>query len=282
MFEGQRLVNYYEVLNVDEGACTEEIKRSFRKLVKECHPDRNGNTPWAESKVKQVIQAYKMLSDRSRRSHYDRMLNLARRRNGGSFYMGQHDTTSFRVKTILLDLLNQRGQQALADYDRLKKDVQDFHLLSYFSFKDFIDCTFLLAEECERQKRFVEALELYEEAYLRLEQGIKRRYLKDEIKDRIQRIYCRHLARRASPKKALSYYERVLELKLGKSEQAYVHKKMAECYLKLGDFYSAATYLDIALSLKPNLRGVQRIYEKLALHMPMNGLTIDHTQNGKK
>lgn len=276
------MVNYYEVLNVDEGACTEEIKRSFRKLVKEYHPDRNGNTPWAETKVKQVIQAYKMLSDRSRRSHYDKMLNLARWRNGRSFYGGQQGTTGFQVKTILLDLLDNRGRQALKDYDRLKKDIQDFHLLSYLSFKDFIDCVFLLAEECERQKRFAEALEFYEEAYLRLEQGTKRRYLMDEIKDRIQRIYCRHLARRAGPKKALSYYERVLELKLSRSERAYIHKKMAECYLKLGDYYSAATYLNMALSLKPNLRGVQRVCEKLAPHIPLNGLASSHTRSEEK
>lgn len=187
------------------------------------------------------------------------------------------DTTNFQVRTILLDLLDNRGRQALENCDRLKRDIQGFHLLSYFSFRDYIDCTFLLAEECERQRKYSEALEFYEEAYLRLEQGRKRQYLLDEIKDRIQRIYCRHLARGVDPQRAIAYYEKVLELKLGKGEQAYIHKKMAECYLKMGDYYSAATYLNIALSLKPNLRGMQRICEKLAPHIPLNGLAAKHT-----
>lgn len=275
MLTHDNFINYYEVLNVDEGAYTEEIKRSFRKLVKQYHPDRNGNKPWAESKVKLVIQAYKMLSDQSRRNHYDKMLNVMRRHNGSTPNRWQN-TTNFQARAILLDLLDHKGRQALENYDRLKKDIHGFHLLSYFSFKDFIDCTFLLAEECERQKRYLEALEFYEEAYLRLEQATKRQYLFSEIKERIQRIYCRHLARRVDPKKAILYYEKVLELKLDKGERAHVHKKMAECYLKLGDYYSAATYLNIALSLKPNLRGVQRICERLAPHIPLNGLASNH------
>ncbi|MFQ5957106.1 MAG: DnaJ domain-containing protein [Candidatus Brocadiales bacterium] len=277
MFESLRSVNYYEVLRVNEGAGAEEIKRSFRRLVKEYHPDRNGNKPGAETKVKLVIQAYKMLGDKSRRNHYDKMLGLVRGQNGDALKRWQN-TTNFQVRTILLDLLDRKGLQALENYNRLKKDIQGFHLLSYFSFKDFIDCTFLLAEECERQRRYIEALEFYEEAYLRLEEGTKRQYLFDEIKDRIQRIYCRRLARRVDPKKAVAYYEKALELKLDKGESAQIYKKIAECYLKLGDYYSAATYLNIALSLKPNLRGVQRICEKLAPHIPLNGLSSNHTK----
>lgn len=270
MLEHKGFVNYYEVLRVDEGACADEIKRSFRRLVKQYHPDRNGNKPGADTKVKQVIQAYKMLSDKSRRSHYDKMLGIARGHNGRVPGKWQN-TTNFQVRTILLNLLESRGRQALKDYDRLKEDIQGFSLLSCFSFKDFIDCSFLLAEECERQKRYSEALELYEETYLRLEQGNKRQYLFDEIKDRIQMIYCRRLARGVDPKKAISYYEKALELKLDKSESAQVYKKMAECYMKLGDHYSAAAYLNIALSLKPNIRGAQRICENISPHIRLNG-----------
>ncbi|OHC04971.1 MAG: hypothetical protein A3G17_05875 [Planctomycetes bacterium RIFCSPLOWO2_12_FULL_50_35] len=271
MFEGLPLVNYYEVLKVREGACADEIKRSFRSLVKQYHPDRNGNNPWAEKKVKQVIQAYRTLSDASRRSHYDRMLGLVKGPSGAELKKWQ-DSTNSQVRAVLLDLLDSRGRQALKSYDCLKRDVKGFNLLSYFSFKDFIDCTFLLAEECERQKRYTEALEFYEDVYLRLEQAARRQYLFDEIKERILRIYCRYLTRNTGPEKALTYYERVLEFELDNGERANVHKKMSECYIKMGDYYSAATYLNIALSLKPNLRGVQRICERLSPHISLNGL----------
>ncbi|MHC4278000.1 MAG: J domain-containing protein [Planctomycetota bacterium] len=233
MLEHNGVANYYEVLKVDQGACADEIKRSFRKLVKEYHPDRNGDMPGAETKVKQVIQAYKMLSDRSRRDQYDRMLGVVKGRNGSVLKKWQ-DTANFQARAILMDLLEQKGWQALKNYGRLKKDVEGFSLLSCFSFKDFIDCTFLLGEECEKQRRYVEALEFYEDAYIRLEQGSRRQYLFDEIKDRIQKIYCRRLARSVGPKEAIEYYEKALELKLDKSEAAQVYKKMAESYLKLG------------------------------------------------
>ncbi len=276
-------VNYYEVLQVDEGACAEEIKRSFRKLVKAYHPDRNGSKLWAEKKVKQVIQAYKMLGDETRRSHYDKTHGRMKRNgNDAGGLRKWQNTANSQARSILFDLLEGRGRQALETYDRLKKEDRGFSLLDRFSFKDYIDCTFLLAEECEGQKRYAEALEFYEEAYLRLEQGSKRQYLCDEIKDRIQHLYCRRMARRADPKTAVGYYEKALELKLDKAESAHIYKKIAECHLKLGDYYSAAAHLNLALSLKPNLRGVQRVCDRLAPHIPLNGLASKRTPSEKK
>lgn len=262
MLEGSTLVNYYEVLQVREGADPEEIKRSFRRLVKEYHPDTNGNQPWAEARVKLVIQAYKTLSDASHRSYYDKVLDIRRGKSGAGLRRWQNGVQS-QVRMILLDLLDNNGARALTNYERLRKNLQGFHLLTYFTFKDYIDCLFLLAEESERQKRYDIALEFYEEAYSKLEERAKKQYLFEEIKDRIRRIYCGRLARRAQPREALLYYEKVLELDLFKSERAQVHKKMAECYVKLGDYYSASTNLNIALSLRPNLRGTQRIHAKL-------------------
>lgn len=273
------MLNYYEVLQVREGANQEEIKRSFRRLVKQYHPDRNENQPWAEAKVKQVILAYKTLGDNANRSRYDKMLELIRGKNGTGLHRRQEGPHS-QVRMILLDLLDSKGPQALKNYERLRKDHQGFHLLSYLSFKDFVDCTFLLAEECERQRRYEDALEFYEETYWKLEERAKRQYLFDEIKERILRIYCRHLARPAQPREAILYYEKTLEFELIKAERAQVYKKMAECYLKLGDYYSAAANLNMALSLKPNLRGTQRLCERLAQHIKPNGLTP--SSNGKR
>src|SRR3990170_227637 len=63
--------DYYDVLGVDRGASPEEIKRSFRRLAMQYHPDRN-RSDGAEQRFKEINEAYEALSDPERRSAYDR------------------------------------------------------------------------------------------------------------------------------------------------------------------------------------------------------------------
>ena len=61
----------YEVLGVTRGASAEEIKRAYRALARQYHPDANPD-PQAEARFKEVSQAYEILSDPERRANYDR------------------------------------------------------------------------------------------------------------------------------------------------------------------------------------------------------------------
>ncbi len=64
--------DYYEVLGVARGASDAEIKKAFRRLARELHPDVNSHDPDAESKFKEAAEAYEVLSDSERRATYDR------------------------------------------------------------------------------------------------------------------------------------------------------------------------------------------------------------------
>ena len=64
--------DYYEVLGVDRDASDSEIKRAFRQIARELHPDVNDHDPQAEEKFKEAAEAYEVLSDQERRSTYDR------------------------------------------------------------------------------------------------------------------------------------------------------------------------------------------------------------------
>jgi len=68
--------DYYEVLGVPRNASDEEIKRAFRKLAFQYHPDHNKN-PGAEDKFKEINEAYQVISDPEKRSIYDRYGRVA-------------------------------------------------------------------------------------------------------------------------------------------------------------------------------------------------------------
>jgi molecular chaperone DnaJ len=74
--------DYYEVLGVPRGADEAEIKKTFRRLARELHPDVNSVDPHAEDKFKEAAEAYEVLSDPDRRATYDRYGHAGLRSGG--------------------------------------------------------------------------------------------------------------------------------------------------------------------------------------------------------
>lgn len=117
--------DYYETLGVSRSATEKEIKQAFRKMAKKYHPDANRDDPNAEMRFKEVNEAYEVLSDKDKRSMYDRFgtvnpqqqapwgQNTAGGSNGQYTYTGTNVDFS-DLGDIFGSLFGRRGDRAAA------------------------------------------------------------------------------------------------------------------------------------------------------------------------
>ena len=98
--------DYYKTLGIDKGASKEDIRKAYRKLAKQYHPDVNKSAD-AEEKFKQISEAYSVLSDDKKRRDYDTF---------GSTKFRQHYTQEdiFRGSNIE-DILRNMGFSGFGD-----------------------------------------------------------------------------------------------------------------------------------------------------------------------
>jgi len=83
--------DYYEVLGVSRQASGPEIKKAYRNLAKQYHPDMNHNSEEIEQKFKEATEAYEILSDTTKRQQYDQFGHAAFAQGGGGGYGGFND-----------------------------------------------------------------------------------------------------------------------------------------------------------------------------------------------
>lgn len=100
--------DYYKTLGVERNASEEDIRKAYRKLAMQYHPDRNPNDKQAEERFKEINEAYQVLSDSQKRAHYDRLgsdySNWQRRGAPGDFNWDQYGGFPGGVRVEYSDL----------------------------------------------------------------------------------------------------------------------------------------------------------------------------------
>src|SRR4026207_2371688 len=80
------MADFYSTLGVSRTASDDEIKRAYRKMAMQFHPDRNNGSAEAEAKFKEITEAYDVLRDPNKRATYDRFGEAGLRSGGGGYH----------------------------------------------------------------------------------------------------------------------------------------------------------------------------------------------------
>jgi molecular chaperone DnaJ len=86
--------DYYEILGVGKTASDEELKKNYRKIAMQCHPDKNPGNKQSEEKFKEAAEAYEVLSDRQKREIYDQYGHAGLSNTGFQGFSGFDDVFS--------------------------------------------------------------------------------------------------------------------------------------------------------------------------------------------
>ncbi|KJS02574.1 MAG: hypothetical protein VR65_05135 [Desulfobulbaceae bacterium BRH_c16a] len=125
--------DYYKILGVTRTSNAEEIRKRYRKLAMQCHPDRNPDDPAAEEQFKEIAEAYGVLTDPVKRREYDAC------RASGTTYTGSHTKGGFTYsqEDILRDLFKDPNFQRM--FGSLLREFQrsGFRYSSSFVKKSF-------------------------------------------------------------------------------------------------------------------------------------------------
>ncbi len=113
--------DFYVVLGVQRDASESDIKKAYRKLAMECHPDRNNGDKAAEEKFKLVTEAYEVLRDPDKRASYDRFGMAGVRGQGGAAGAGGAGFSSmhFDLSEALMVFMRDFGLAGASGFDSL-------------------------------------------------------------------------------------------------------------------------------------------------------------------
>ncbi len=219
----------------------------------------------SDDDMKLLLRAYEVLSNPRKREAYDKTAFRFKAKiefDYREFLRRRKSDLVCQAKLILFDLLHANADDALELYEKLTAN-HHFRLDRYLNWEDYMDCTFLLAEQFDLEGDHLKAFELFKKLYL---EELRRPYFKhfiDEVVERIKRIACFSLLQMLPPDRSISCLKELLSFELPRKDKAALYKKIAEIYSEMGQNQRAIEFLDRGLEFDKKLAGVKKLKEKI-------------------
>lgn len=257
--------SYYQILEIEPTCSSSEIKKAFRQKAKAFHPDMRPSGRDA-AMMRRLITAYQVLIDPERRADYDRTHRHLIHHDSfdyRDFLSNRRDDPSSMAKLIFFDLLHGNEEEAITLYDSLVTKHQ-FDLSLYLDREDYMDCSFLLAEEYEKCNEYHKAFVLLRRIVdYEMEKPYFRHFFR-EVVDRLRYLSCVKLCGTIDNSQLVVYLKDLAELDFSAKDTAGFLKKIAEVYLEENAYDLAREYLNHGLKLHARLPGAKKLAELLA------------------
>ncbi|QQO11235.1 J domain-containing protein [Breznakiella homolactica] len=256
--------NYYTILGITHGAGPGEVKRAFRERAKKIHPDVAGET--AHGEMRKLITAYEVLSDPERRQEYDRAYDRFVKPHNfdyRAFLREQKDDPECQAKLIFFDLLHLEEDEALEIWDA--QGGLGFSMEQYLEREDWMDCTFILAEELEKRSRYYESFVLLADLVREERRRPYFRHFMPEVEMFLKELVRLRLRASVDDETYVEAMETLLELGFPRRDEARWMRSMAETLVKMGESGAARAVLQEALQRDPSLSNVVQLRRKLKI-----------------
>ena len=260
--------DYYEILNISPSASTAEIKRAFRKKAKELHPDiphnvRNSNSKKTnEQALMRLIRAYETLLDAKRRTEFDFFYGKTVKKSEGFDYrswLKERTDPESRATLIFFDLFHNAEDEAVQEFLRLRSMQPLFSLRRWFNRGDFMDCSFVLAEELSFRGHDYEAFLLLEQIIREEQKQSYFRHFFPEVLILARKLIRGKIMYTLADDVLLDCCEAALDFGLSKTDNAEILKKMAEIYYRMGDLNTGDGCAAASVRMNPRIRGITKL-----------------------
>jgi hypothetical protein len=264
--------DYYRVLGVEASATADEIRRSYKRLALAVHPDKNPHRrEWAEARIRELIVAYEVLSNKDTRQAFDRYLRSAGSGRSREPFFFHRKTPTARALLILHYLLKDRADEAAAILEEMEEEYGGDYLYQYLERSDYLDCLFLLAEHYVRQKNYLAAAERLRTFYHHDCQATNPRHYLDQVVDLLKDLYLRKLPGTLDPALVVTYLTEAAQFGLGGKDELLRLRLLAETAARAGKATTAYAAIARIREIAGSSRDLDRL-EGILAHYPGAGV----------